>query len=134
MIGLDTNVLIRYIVQDDPLQAAMANAFIEANCTVESPGFICNIVLVELVWVLERGYGYDKKLIVDVLKQVASTSELRLENISLAWQAILDFQNGSAGFADYLLAQINRTHGCEFTYTFDRKAAKSGAYKLIEMP
>lgn len=131
MIGLDTNVLVCYIVQDEPIQADAATTFIDTNCTVETPGFICNIVLVELVWVLERGYGYDKKSIIAVLKQIATTTELRLENPSLVWQAIIDFQNGGAGFADCLLVETNHQHGCNATYTFDRNAAKNGRFKLL---
>jgi predicted nucleic-acid-binding protein len=68
MIGLDTNILLRYIVQDDPIQSGIATTFIETHCTAKTPGFVCNIVLVELVWVLEGGYGYDKNSIITVLK------------------------------------------------------------------
>jgi predicted nucleic-acid-binding protein len=131
MIGLDTNVLVRYIVQDDPMQAGIATTFIETHCTAETPGFICNIVLVELVWVLERGYEYDKKSILTVLKQVAVTSELRLENSTLAWQAIMDYENGIAGFADCLLAAVNQQQGCDVTFTFDQRAAKNSSFKLL---
>jgi predicted nucleic-acid-binding protein len=131
MFGLDTNVLVRYIVQDDPIQAGSATAFIETHCTAETPGFICNIVLVELVWVLERGYGYDKKSVVTVLKQVAVTSELQMENSVLAWQAIMDYESGTAGFADCLLAAVNQQYGCDVTYTFDQRAAKYSSFKLL---
>lgn len=131
MIGLDTNVLVRYIVQDDPLQAALAASFIESHCTADMPGFIGNIVRVELVWVLDRGYRYDKKSVLGVLKQVAVTSELRLENSALVWQAIRDYENGTAGFADCLLAAVNQQHGCNVTYTFDQRAAKSNKFMLL---
>jgi len=70
MMGLDTNVLIRYIVQDDPVQSSAATEFIETRCTQQMPGFVCTIVLVEIVWVLERGYGYEKPIILAVLKQI----------------------------------------------------------------
>lgn len=133
MIGLDTNVLVRYIVRDDPVQTGIATTFIENHCAAHTPGFIGNIVLVELVWVLDRGYGYDKNSIIAVLKQITATAELKLENTGLVWQAIIDFQAGSAGFADCLLAVINQQFGCEVTYTFDRNAAKNAGFKLLSV-
>ncbi|PPD50125.1 MAG: PIN domain-containing protein [Methylobacter sp.] len=134
MIGLDTNVLVRYIVQDDPIQSGIATTFIETYCTAKTPAFICNIVLVELVWVLERGYGYDKKSIITVLKQISATTELKVETPALVWQAILGYQDGNAGFADCLLVAINRQHECDTTYTFDKNAAKNTGFKLLLPP
>ncbi len=131
MIGLDTNVLVRYIVQDDPTQAAIASAFIEKYCTETTPGFVNNVVLVELVWVLERGYGYDKSAIHSVLKQMAATAELKLENQESVWQAIEDFASGNAGFSDCLIAVVNRQYACRTTYTFDRRAAKNSGFELL---
>lgn len=131
MIGLDTNVLVRYIVQDDPAQVATATAFIEKHCTAEAPGFVNNIVLVELVWVLERGYGYDKSAILSVLKQMAVTTELRLENVDSVWAAINAYETGSAGFSDCLIGVVNRQRTCLATYTFDRRVAKNAGFELL---
>ena len=131
MIGLDTNVLVRYIVQDDPIQSGIATTFIETYCTAKTPAFICNIVLVELVWVLERGYGYDKKSIIAVLKQIVATTELKVEASGLVWQAILAYQDGNAGFADCLLVAINQQHACNTTFTFDKNAAKNAGFELL---
>lgn len=134
MIGLDTNVLVRYIVQDDQSQAAVASAFIEKHCTETTPGFVNNVVLVELVWVLERGYGYDKMAILSVLKQMAATTELRLDNLESVWQAIKAYEAGSAGFSDCLIAVVNRQYACRATYTFDRRAAKNSGFELLPTP
>lgn len=131
MMGLDTNVLIRYILQDDPPQSAAATAFIESACTASSAGFVCNIVLVELVWVLEQGYGYDKEAILGVLKQLSATTELVLETPLLVRQTIQTFEDSNAGFADCLLSAINRHSGCEETVTFDKKAGKLPDFKLL---
>jgi predicted nucleic-acid-binding protein len=131
MIGLDTNVLVRYLVQDDPEQSLLATAFIESDCTAESPGFICNIVLVELVWVLDQGYGYAKEYVVAVLSQLLSTSELKLENPDLVFKAIQLYRNTNVGFADCLLSVINHQQGCSSTATFDKKAAKLSEFKLL---
>lgn len=131
MIGLDTNVLIRYIVQDDPLQSAIATEWIETRCTPQVPGFICCVVLAEVVWVLQRGYGYDKNVILSVVKQILSTAELAVENADLVWSAVMDYENHGAGFADCLLGRINQHHGCAKTYTFDANAAKTPVFDLL---
>lgn len=131
MIGLDTNVLVRYILQDDPSQSVAATTFIESACTAVSPGFVCHIVLVELVWVLEQGYGYDKESILTVLKQISATAELVLETPHLVRQTIQTFENSNVGFADCLLSTINHHYGCDETVTFDKKAAKLADFRLL---
>lgn len=90
-----------------------------------------NIVLVELVWVLERGYGYDKTAILSVLKQMAVTTELQLENVDSVWGAINAYEAGSAGFSDCLIGVVNRQRACLATYTFDRRAAKNAGFELL---
>ena len=92
MIGLDTNVLVRYVVQDDPEQAQVANRLIEGQCTRESPGFVSGLVLAELVWVLLGAYGYDKKIVISVLRQILQTGELTVDNPTLIWAALSDFK------------------------------------------
>lgn len=135
MIGLDTNVLVRYIVQDDPEQSALATTFIESRCTTDSPGFVNNVVLVELVWVLERGYSYPKSAILSVLKQLVVTAELKLEHSDSVREAVRLYEMGSAGFADCLIAALNRQYGCSMTMTFDRRAGKHPDFALIlELP
>jgi len=131
MMGLDTNVLVRYILQDDPAQSAAATTFIESACTAVTPGFVCHIVLVELVWVLEQGYGYNKEAIVNVLKQISTTAELALETPHLVRQTILTFEHSNAGYADCLLSTINHHYGCDVTITFDKKAAKLADFRLL---
>jgi len=132
-MGLDTNVLIRYIVQDDPVQSPIATEFIETRCTQQTPGFVCAIVLAEIAWVLERGYGYDKSVILAVLKQSLSTAELTVENADIAWAAVMDYESHGAGFADCLLGRVNQDHGCGKTYTLDAKAAKTACFELLAL-
>jgi len=72
MIGLDTNILVRYIVRDDKKQASAATRLIESECTEESPGFVSQLVLAELFWVLSRGYEYPKSILVSVLTKLLS--------------------------------------------------------------
>ena len=125
MIGLDTNVLVRYLVQDHPQQSRKAARLIEQHCTEESPGYISQLVLAELCWVLARGYGYEKSVIVELLNHLLVTKELKIERTQDAWAALQQFKTGSADYADYLIGQSHYSAGCETTYSFDRKAAKS---------
>ena len=132
MIGLDTNVLIRYIVQDDPNQAKIATRLIESKCTSDTPGYISFIVLVEVVWVLARAYGYSRDVIFKVLQQILSTAELMVENHTIAWLALSSYQNGSSNYSDCLVGRIHQEKGCETTVTFDKKAARIGTFQLLK--
>ena len=87
MIGIDTNVLIRYIVQDDPRQAGAATRFVERACTAESPGFVGLIVLCECVWVLTSAYGYLRSDVSKVLAQILRVAQFRVENPQAVWRA-----------------------------------------------
>lgn len=131
MIGLDTNVLLRYIVRDDAAQAKVASRLIEARCSKEQPGHVSHVVLAELAWVLGRGYGYAKEEVVKVLAAILSSAELRVQEAALVWAALRAFQSGRADFADYLIGAVNASCGCEATYTFDKRAAKSGWHSLL---
>jgi predicted nucleic-acid-binding protein len=131
MIGLDTNVLVRYIVQDDEKQAQQATRYIEENCTSESPGRVNVIVLSELTWVLSRGYKYDRPVIVSVLRRMLSSPELAVDEDEAVWQALNAYEKGAAGFADCLLGIINRRAGASSTVTFDKKAAKEPFFELL---
>ena len=124
MIGLDTNVLVRYIVQDDPGQADAAARLIEGRCTARSPGYVSVPVLVELVWVLAGAYRYDRTVVAAVIRQLLRTIELLVEDRDAAWSALREFESGTADFADCLIAHRNRARGCTQTFTFDRGAAR----------
>ena len=132
MIGLDTNVLLRYIVQDDAAQAESAAKLIETRCTTEHPGYVDAIVLCEMVWVLDRGYGYVKEHILSVLWQLLSTAEIAIETPDVTWAAVQAYEKGSAGFADYLIGARNQAAGCQTTFTFDKKASGSAWHKAVK--
>ena len=121
MIGIDTNVLVRYLVQDDPVQAVQSTTLIEQQCSLSSPGYLSNIVLCELVWVLIGAYKYDKKLVVKVLERLVVTVEFSIENKGVVNKAINDYKVGNADFSDYLIVNSNQQAGCSKTYTFDKK-------------
>ena len=131
MIGLDTNVLVRHLVQDDPGQSRRASRLISQECTRETPGFINRIVLCELVWVLESAYGYPKETIAGVLEKVLRTSQFRVEDVQSAWTAFRLYRKGKADFADCLLGTVNHRQGCDRTVTFDQHAGRLDGFVLL---
>ena len=131
MIGLDTNVLVRHLVQDDPAQSRKASSLIARECTRDSPGFINRVVLCELVWVLESAYGYHKETIVGVLEKVLRTSQFQIEDVQAVWIALRLYDKGKADFADGLVGTLNRSEGCDRTVTFDQQAGKLAGFELL---
>ena len=123
MIGIDTNVMVRYIVQDHPRQAKAASKLIEQSCSSDNPGYINHIVLCEIVWVLKRNYKLDKDIICQVIEQIMGTDRLMIEDIQLVWRALEAFKDTKADFADCLLGQKNLQAGCQYTATLDDAAS-----------
>ncbi|MDY0005009.1 MAG: type II toxin-antitoxin system VapC family toxin [Polyangia bacterium] len=132
MIGVDTNVLVRYLVRDDEPQAMLAEAFLRSSCTAKRPGFISRVVLCELVWVLERAYRFPREEIASTIDGLGRTVELRLEDLPAVWRALELYRSGKAGFADALLSVTNLSLGCEETVTFDTQAGALGGMRLLE--
>lgn len=132
MKGLDTNVLVRYIVQDDPKQAALATRYIERYCTVGSPCFIGQIVLCELAWVLESNYQQSRTDIASIIEQLLQVAQLEVMDPDIAWRALSDYKNSNADFPDHLMARTNEAKGCETTLTFDKKASKHPPFQLLK--
>ena len=131
MTGMDTNVLVRFLVKDDPAQSGRAAQFIKTACTPESPGYINHIVLCELVWVLQRCYKVKRAGIVRLLQQILQTRELRVQSPRTVWLALQDYESGTADFADYVVARLNLEQQCEETVTFDVEAAKAPGMRLL---
>lgn len=132
MIGLDTNVLVRYLVQDDFAQAKSATRLIEGTCTKDDPGFLNHLVLCETLWVLEGCYGQPKDTLVKTIEQILRVAQLRVDEPQVVWQALEDYRNNQADFADYLLSRINHSRTCSTTMTFDRQASKSPEFTLLK--
>ena len=131
MIGLDTNVLVRYFVQDDPVQAKHATALIE-SLTASNPGYVTQVALVEVVWVLGRAYDADRATITQVLETLLRTKELVVEVAETVWKALRLYAGSSADFADCLIERACHEAQCEYTATFDRKAAKGVGMRLVK--
>jgi predicted nucleic-acid-binding protein len=130
MIGLDTNVLVLYVTQDDPVQSPMATELIEA-LTAGDPGFIAMVSVVELVWVLQSCYQSTRREVVDVLETLLRTKELVVERSEIVWQALRRFAEAKADFADCLIERCAHAAACDFTITFDSKAAKTAGMRQI---
>lgn len=130
MIGLDTNVLVRYIMQDDVKQSPLAARFIE-SCSPESPGFVPLVSVVELFWVMSSAYELDRDQLVAALESLLRTRELRVERAEIVWKALRLFQSGNVDFADCLIARSAAAAGCKRTLTFDRAAAKGAGMTLL---
>ena len=131
MIGLDTNVVIRYLVQDDKKQSAASTRFIEKSLTTDAPGYINHISLCEIVWVLQRCYGVTKPQVQEIIEGLLTTKQLNVENVEATWKALRAFDEKSADFCDALIGQVNIHSGCEYTVTFDKKAASLPGFDLL---
>ena len=130
MIGLDTNVLVRYVTQDDPVQSPKASELIESLTTL-SPGFVSLVSVVELVWVLQSCYQSAKNDIVVVLETLLRTRELTIEHAEVIWQALRRFTANNADFADCLIERCAHAAGCEYTATFDLSATKAAGMERL---
>ena len=128
MIGLDTNILVRYLAQDDAKQSAIVTKLIEGSLDKEGYYFINHIVLCELVRVLQRAYKVNKKQIVEIIEQLLQTSQFTCQSPDIIWKALKNYKNGTADFADYMTSAININQGCKHTLSFDKKALKSGNF------
>lgn len=131
MIAIDTNVLVRYLAQDDAVQSPLASRVIEA-LTAEAPGFIPVVVLVETVWVLARAYKTPRQQIAATLETLLRSRELAIEKADVAYLALATYRNTNAGFADALIAHGARLAGCRETLTFDRVAASAAGMRLLD--
>ena len=130
MIGLDTNVVVRYLTHDDPAQTAAAVRAMD-SLSPDSPGFLSLIVMTELVWVLEVSYRFKKGEIVEVLEALLRSKELIVERAEIVWQALRKFRSTKADFADCLIERLGHAAECGHTITFDRRAASAGMKLLV---
>ena len=130
MIGLDTNVLVRYIMQDDAAQAKKASRLIE-SLTPEKPGFVPLVVVVELFWVLSSAYELSRAQIVEAFDALIRSKQLVVEKKDQVVRALRVFDAGSADFPDCLIERTANAAGCESVMTFDVGASKKAGMVLI---
>lgn len=130
MIGLDTNVLVRYIMQDDPKQAQKASKLLE-SLTPTAPGFVTLVTVVELFWVLSSAYGLTRAQLVEALYALIRAKQLVVEQKDQVVRALRVYDTSSADFPDCLIERTSNTAGCEKVMTFDVRASKQSGMNLI---
>jgi predicted nucleic-acid-binding protein len=130
MIGLDTNILIRYLAQDDPVQSAKATQLIE-SFTEQNPGFVSVVVVAETAWVLERSYKLPDAEIAAAIERTLQTGVFLIEREQEVFAGMIALKEGHGSFADALIGALNTRAGCTRTVTFDRKASRLPEFELL---
>ena len=130
MIGLDTNVLVRYIMQDEPAQSAKATALIE-SLDAAAPGFIPLVCVVELYWVLTSCYDLSDAQVASALDVLVRTRQFVVEGVDVVVRALRVFQAGKADWPDCLIERSAAHAGCSQTVTFDKGAARHAGMVLL---
>ncbi len=131
MIGLDTNILVRYFAQDDPGQTQIATHVIERHIGDNGPGFVNLVTLVETLWVLKRTYGLPNHEIAMVIERMLQIENLEVQNEQEVFEAANVLKSGLGSFEDALIANLNTAAGCTLTLTFDKKAARLPGFRLL---
>jgi predicted nucleic-acid-binding protein len=128
MIALDTNVLVRFLIEDDAQQAAAARALLEAARNRETPCFVSDVVMCETVWVLSRSYRLPRDEIVAVLRRLLSARPLVFDSRPRLSAALARFEIGRGDFADYLIREDAGSRGCEAVFTFDSELLRETGF------
>lgn len=131
MVGLDTNILVRYIAQDDAVQSQLSAKIIEDRLTEEHPGFISLVTMVETVWVLDRSYGLSTAEIAAAVERILQTDILFVQNEQEVFTAMVAVRAGTGSFSDALIGVLGTRAGCAATLTFDKKAARLKEFELV---
>ena len=129
MIGLDTNILVRFLAEDDPIQSPKA-AQIIGRLTEEVPGFVSVVVMAETAWVLERVYGLKSHEIAKAIERMLQTGVLNIECEQAVFAAMIVLKSGLGSFTDALIGELGARAGCTHTITFDRKACRLPGFEL----
>ena len=130
MIGLDTNILVRYLTQDDPDQSLKATEIIERRLREENPGFVSIVAMVEIVWVLDRAYSFSAREIAAAVERMLQTDVLVVENEQEVFTAMIALKNGQGTFADAVIAALGARANCSCTLTVDQKALRLPGFEL----
>jgi predicted nucleic-acid-binding protein len=130
MIGLDTNVLVRYLAQDDAVQSSRATEIIERRLTDLNPGFVSVIAMAETVWVLDRAYGLSDEEIVRAIERMLQAEILVVECEQEVFAAMTALAESLGSFPDALIGALGARAGCAATLTFDRRALRLPNFEL----
>lgn len=130
MIGLDTNVVVRYLVQDDPQQSPIAAALVD-DLTETHPGYVSLVTVVEVYWILRRAYKVSAARCVELLTGLLEARELRVDRDEIVRPALAAARSG-LDFADAVIGELGRAAGCDHTKTFDRRAARHSVMQVLD--
>lgn len=130
MRGLDTNVLLRTLLADEPRQAATANRLLEEAAASGQRLFVSCVVLCEMCWAL-RNKDYSRAAIADAIEDLFATEVLEIQDRDLVRRAVGQYRQGRADFADYLIGWQNNQAGCSETLTFDRKLRQTPGFSVL---
>jgi predicted nucleic-acid-binding protein len=131
VIGLDTNVVVRYLAQDDPRQSAAATRVFERTLSSEKPGFVSVVTMCEVAWVLVDCYRADRDRIRAVIEGLLGSKQIQVQSAELVWKALRAWQGSAADFSDALIGELALSEGAAKTLTFDKAAAKLARFELL---
>lgn len=131
MIGVDTNILARTILNDDPTWSPISIDFMLRRLTTEEPGYVNLLVLAELVWTLRRVGRFGREQLVEVIAGLLAAENLVVERADLVGRALTAYRAGGSGFADCLIAELNAAAGASHTVTIDTVAAKHPPFQPL---
>jgi predicted nucleic-acid-binding protein len=129
--GIDSSILLRYILEDDPVWTKPAARFVDEHCTIDDPGYVSAVVLAEITWTLRRRNSFTAERIYHVVTELLEADNLLVENEAAVEKALAAFKRGDAGFADCLIAALNASAGAEPTFSIDKDAIKSRVFEPI---
>ena len=128
MIALDTNVLVRFLVEDDKAQSAKAAKLVERAAARDETLFVSDVVICETVWVLLSAYEVSRAEVGDILGQLFRATHLSLRDVDGLMRALEAFVAGKGDYADYVIKQHARAAGCDNVVTFDRALLKEAGF------
>ena len=131
MIGIDTNILVRYLTQDDEVQSARARYLMEERLTEDNPGFISLVSLAETAWVLRHSYAMNTEAIAAIVHDLLRSTTVLVQNEREVFTALSYFESGAASFSDALIGALGAWAGCTTTLTFDRQASRLPDFELV---
>jgi predicted nucleic-acid-binding protein len=131
VIGLDTNVVVRYLAQDDVRQAAIATRLIEGSLSADVRGFISIVTLAEIVWVMSSNYGASRASVAEIVEGLLTAPQLMMERADVLWRALKAYRDSKADFSDAMIVELGSDAGCSKTVTFDRKAGAHPGFEAL---
>lgn len=131
MIGLDTNVLVRFIMEDDPIQSRQVRHIIERRLTEHNPGFVSLATILETTWVLESIYKQSRQQVAEAIHRILQVETFVIQNEQEVYTAMIALETGKGSFEDALIGALGTWAGCTSTLTFDRKASRMSGFELI---